>query len=146
MPTLSVFTAFWPPSPIKCVALLGARRVRKVAATSVLYVHCASTGCERRWRALDVLWQLRTLENHSFGGKYVELVPNERSRYMDRFEEQNLLGEIQISMTLKPVTVGNELNVVQEGLPDVIPVQVSYLDWQNSLENLAKLVELEIYQ
>jgi hypothetical protein len=65
---------------------------------------------------------------------------------MDRFEEQNLLGEMQISMTLKPVTVGNELNVVQEGLPDVIPVQVSYLDWQNSLENLAKLVELEIYQ
>lgn len=85
-------------------------------------------------------------ESHSFGGEYVELVPNERLRYKDRFEDPNLPGEIHVTVTLKPVTVGTELNIVQEGLPDVIPVEACYLGWQDSLDNLAKLVEPEINQ
>ena len=88
-----------------------------------------------------------TGESHSFGGEYVELLPNERLRYKDRFEDPKLPGEIQVIVTLKPVTVGTELNVVQEGLPDVIPVpRACHLGWQDSLENLAKLVEPEINQ
>ena len=83
---------------------------------------------------------------HSFGGEYVELVPNHRLRYMDRFDDPNLTGEIQVTVTLKPVSVGTELNIVQEGLPDVIPLEACYLGWQQSLENLAKLVEPEINQ
>ena len=83
---------------------------------------------------------------HSFGGEYVELVPNHRLRYMDRFDDPNLTGEIQVTVTLKPVSVCTELNIVQEGLPDVIPFEACYLGWQQSLENLAKLVEPEINQ
>ena len=84
--------------------------------------------------------------SHSFGGKYVELVPDERLRYTDRFEDANLPGEIQVTVTLKPVIVGTELHIVQEGLPDVIPVEMCYLGWQESLKNLASLVEPEIKQ
>ena len=83
---------------------------------------------------------------HSFGGEYVELVPNHRLRYMDRFDDPNLTGEIRVTVTLKPVSVCTELNIVQEGLPDVIPFEACYLGWQQSLENLAKLVEPEINQ
>ena len=84
--------------------------------------------------------------SHSFGGKYVELVPGERLRYTDKFEDPNLPGEIQVTVTLKPVSVGTELNIVQEGLPDVIPLEACYLGWQDSLRNLASLVEPEINQ
>ena len=83
---------------------------------------------------------------HSFGGQYVELVANERLRYTDKFDDPNLAGDIMVTVTLKKVPVGTELHVVQEGLPDVIPVEACYLGWQESLRNLAKLVEPEINQ
>jgi uncharacterized protein YndB with AHSA1/START domain len=85
-----------------------------------------------------------TGKSHSFGGKYVELVPNELLRYTDKFDDPNLPGEISVTVTLKPVSVGTELNIVQEGLPDLIPVEACYLGWQESLRNLARLVEPEI--
>jgi uncharacterized protein YndB with AHSA1/START domain len=85
-----------------------------------------------------------TSQGHSFSGRYIELIPNERIRYLDRFDDPNLPGEIQVAVTLKPVSVGTELNVVQEGLPDMIPLEACYLGWQDSLNNLAKLVEPDI--
>jgi uncharacterized protein YndB with AHSA1/START domain len=81
---------------------------------------------------------------HSFGGEYVELVPHERIRYTDKFDDPNLPGEIQVTVTLKKLSLGSELHVVQEGLPDVIPIEACYLGWQQSLENLARLVEPDI--
>jgi uncharacterized protein YndB with AHSA1/START domain len=87
-----------------------------------------------------------TGKSHAFSGEYIELVPNERLRYKDQFEDPNLPGEIHVTVTLRPVSVGTELNIVQEGLPDVIPVEACYLGWQDSLQNLAKLVEPEINQ
>lgn len=87
-----------------------------------------------------------TGHSHSFGGRYLELVPNERLRYTDAFDDPNLPGEITVTITLKKVLVGTELNVLQEGIPDVIPVEACYLGWQQSLENLAKLVEPDIRQ
>jgi uncharacterized protein YndB with AHSA1/START domain len=85
-----------------------------------------------------------TGQSHSFGGTYQELVPNERIRYSDRFEDPNLPGEIMVTITFKAVSCGTELHVVQEGLPDVIPVEQCYLGWQQSLELLGKLVEAEV--
>jgi len=85
-----------------------------------------------------------TGNGHSFGGSYLELVPNERLRYTDKFDDPNMPGEMTVTITLKKVMVGTELNVVQEGVPDVIPVEACYLGWQQSLENLAKLVEPDI--
>ena len=83
-------------------------------------------------------------KSHSFGGRYVELTPHERIRYTDAFDDPNLPGEIQVSITLKKVSCGTELSIVQEGVPDVIPVEACYLGWQESLILLAKLVEAEI--
>jgi len=83
-------------------------------------------------------------KSHSFGGTYLELTPNERLRYTDRFDDPNLPGEILTTITLKKVFCGTELNVVQEGLPDVIPAEACYLGWQESLALLAKLVEADI--
>jgi uncharacterized protein YndB with AHSA1/START domain len=83
-------------------------------------------------------------KSHSFGGEYLELTPYERIRYTDKFDDPNLPGEIQVTVTLKKVSVGTELNVVQDGVPDVIPVEACYLGWQESLTLLAKLVEAEI--
>jgi uncharacterized protein YndB with AHSA1/START domain len=83
---------------------------------------------------------------HSFSGTYVELIPRERLRYSDRFEDPNLPGEIQVTVTLRSVSVGTELTILQEGLPDVIPLEACYLGWQDSLQNLAKLVEPDIRQ
>ena len=80
----------------------------------------------------------------SFGGEYLELVPNEKLRYTDRFDDPNLPGEITVTVLLKKVACGTELSITQEGLPDVIPVESCYLGWQESLEALAKLVEAEI--
>jgi uncharacterized protein YndB with AHSA1/START domain len=85
-----------------------------------------------------------TGHSHSFGGKYIELVPNERIRYTDKFDNANLPGEMQVTITLKQVSCGTELNVTQEGVPDVIPAEACYLGWQESLVLLAKLVESEI--
>jgi len=87
-----------------------------------------------------------TGNSHSFGGEYIELVPNERLRYTDKFDDPNLAGELVVTITLKQVSVGTELNVVQEGIPDAIPVEACYLGWQESLRNLARLVEPEIKQ
>ena len=87
-----------------------------------------------------------TGKSHSFGGRYIELVPNERLRYTDKFDDPNLPGEIQMSVNLKQVSVGTELNIVQEGVPDIIPAEACYLGWQESLRNLARLVEPEINQ
>jgi len=85
-----------------------------------------------------------TGRSHAFGGTYVELVPNERIRYTDRFEDPNLPGEMQTTVTLRKVSVGTELEVVQTGIPAAIPVEACYLGWQESLALLAKLVEAEI--
>jgi uncharacterized protein YndB with AHSA1/START domain len=83
-------------------------------------------------------------QSHSFGGTYLELVPNERLRYTDKFDDANLPGEMTVTVTLKKVSCGTELNVVQEGVPEVIPAEMCYLGWQESLEQLARLVEPEI--
>jgi uncharacterized protein YndB with AHSA1/START domain len=87
-----------------------------------------------------------TGDSHSFGGEYIELVPHQRIRYTDRFEDTGLPGDIQVTVTLNKVSVGTELQIVQEGLPDVIPVEACYRGWQQSLENLARLVEPDISQ
>jgi uncharacterized protein YndB with AHSA1/START domain len=85
-----------------------------------------------------------TGKSHSFGGRYLELTPNERIRYTDKFEDPNLPGEMQTTIVLKKVSCGTELNVVQEGVPEVIPAEACYLGWQESLVLLGKLVETEI--
>ncbi len=82
--------------------------------------------------------------SHAFGGQYLELVPNERLRYSDKFDDPNLPGEMQTTVSLKKVSCGTELEVVQEGIPEVIPVEACYLGWQESLMLLAQLVEPEI--
>jgi uncharacterized protein YndB with AHSA1/START domain len=83
-------------------------------------------------------------KSHSFGGTFLELIPHQLIRYTDKFDDPNLPGEIQTTITLKQVSVGTELNVVQEGVPGVIPAEACYLGWQDSLVLLAKLVEAEI--
>lgn len=83
-------------------------------------------------------------QSHSFGGKYLELVPHERIRYTDKFDDPNLPGEILVTVTLKKVLCGTELGIVQEGVPAVIPAEMCYLGWQDSLSQLAHLVEPEI--
>lgn len=85
-----------------------------------------------------------TGNSHSFGGEYLELKPNERIRHTDRFDDPNLPGEIITTVTLKQVSVGTELNVVQEGVPAAIPAEACYLGWQESLTLLVQLVEPEI--
>ena len=81
---------------------------------------------------------------HSFGGEYLELVPNEKLRYSDKFDDPNLKGEILVEVVLKKVMCGTELHVTQSGIPDAIPVEMCYLGWQESLVQLAMLVEPEI--
>ena len=83
-------------------------------------------------------------QSHTFGGQYLELSPGVRLRYTDKFEDPNLAGDIVVTVTLKKVAVGTEVHISQEGLPDVIPVEACYLGWQESLRNLARLVEPEI--
>jgi len=87
-----------------------------------------------------------TGKSHMFGGEYVELVPGERLRYTDKFDDPNLSGEMQVTVTLKKVSCGTELDIVQAGVPDVIPLEACYLGWQESLRSLARLVEPEINQ
>src|SRR5438552_10206772 len=87
-----------------------------------------------------------TGQSHSFGGEYVELVPNERLRYRDKFDDPNLAGDIQVTVTLNKVSVGTEVNIVQEGLPDVIPLEACYLGWQESFGNVARPVDPETNQ
>lgn len=85
-----------------------------------------------------------TGQSHTFGGEYIELVPNERIRYTDKFEEANLPGTIEVAVNLTKVSCGTELTIVQKGVPDVIPAEACYLGWQESLTLLANLVEPEI--
>jgi len=82
--------------------------------------------------------------SHSFGGEYLELVPNERIRHTDRFDDSNLPGQMITTIVLKPVSTGTELTIVQEGIPEAIPVEACYLGWQESLTLLAQLVEADI--
>lgn len=85
-----------------------------------------------------------TGQNDTFGGEYLELVPNERIRHTDRFDDPNLPGEMHTTISLRQVSCGTELQIVQEGVPEVIPVEACYLGWQESLTLLAQLVEAEI--
>jgi uncharacterized protein YndB with AHSA1/START domain len=85
-----------------------------------------------------------TGSSHSFGGTFLELVENERLRYNDQFDDPNLPGQMHVTVQLRAVACGTELSIVQEGIPDMIPVEMCYLGWQESLEQLAKLVEPEI--
>jgi len=85
-----------------------------------------------------------TGKSHSFGGKYVELKPHELIRYTDQFDDPNLPGEMQVTISLRSVSCGTELTIIQEGLPSAIPVELCYLGWQESLSLLAHLVEAEI--
>jgi len=81
---------------------------------------------------------------HSFGGEYLELIPSEKIRYADRFDDPNLPGVMQVTLSLRALPFGTELNILQEGIPEAIPVEMCYLGWQESLEQLAKLVDSEI--
>ena len=85
-----------------------------------------------------------TGKSHSFGGNYLELVPHERLRYTDKFDDPNLPGEMHVTVTLKKVSCGTEVNIVQEGVPAVIPAEACYLGWQESLSQLTLLVEPDI--
>ncbi|TMH55197.1 MAG: polyketide cyclase [Betaproteobacteria bacterium] len=85
-----------------------------------------------------------TGNSHSFGGEYLELLPNERIRHTDKFDDPNLPGTMQVTVSFRKVSCGTELNIVQEGIPEVIPTEACYLGWQESLTLLAKLVEAEI--
>ena len=85
-----------------------------------------------------------TGNSHAFGGEYLELIAGERLRYTDTFDDPGLPGEMQVTVMLKPVSVGTDLTIVQEGIPDMIPTEACYLGWQESLRNLARLVEPEI--
>jgi uncharacterized protein YndB with AHSA1/START domain len=96
-----------------------------MAAAQWLYLYRTSSGTKSRRDVQNIT----TGKSHSFGGEYVELVPNERLRYTDKFDDPNLPGDIQVTVTLKKVSVGTELNVVQEGLPDAIPTEACYLGW-----------------
>jgi uncharacterized protein YndB with AHSA1/START domain len=87
-----------------------------------------------------------TGDSHDFGGIYVELVPNERLHYTDSFDDPNLPGEMHVTVTLKLVSVGTDVDIVQAGVPEVIPLEACYLGWQQSLDNLVRLVEPEITQ
>lgn len=85
-----------------------------------------------------------TGKSHSFGGTYLELVPGEKLVYTDSFDDPNVPGEMRVTVTLKAVSVGTELSIEQQGIPDVIPIEACYLGWQESLRKLTKLVEPEI--
>jgi uncharacterized protein YndB with AHSA1/START domain len=85
-----------------------------------------------------------TGKRHAFGGEYLELAPGQRIRYTDKFDDPNLPGAMHVAITFKKVSCGTELNIIQEGVPDIIPAEACYLGWQESLDLLAKLVEAEI--
>ncbi|OTG83924.1 SRPBCC family protein [Acinetobacter sp. ANC 4648] len=85
-----------------------------------------------------------TGSTHAFGGTYIELIPNQRIRYTDQFDDPNLIGQVEMSIELKAVLMGTEVNIIQSGLPDVIPIEACYLGWQESLQLLALLVNPSI--
>ena len=103
-----------------------------------------SDGCESRRRVQDVVHQFHYRQEPFLRRTYVELTPHEQIRYTNKFDEPNLPGEMQTTIALKKVSCGTELNIVQEGVPGVIPAEACYLGWQESLALLSKLVEAEI--
>lgn len=103
-----------------------------------------SHGAQGRWFLSYVLHELQLRSKPLFGGEYLELSPHERIRYTDKFDDPNSPGIIVVTVELKRVSCGTELNVVQEGVPEVIPAEACYLGWQESLTLLGKLVEAEI--
>ena len=130
-------------SPTKCTGPLRPRMLWR-AGCRPTGSHAQCTRWTPKWAApTECHLQILPL-GHSFGGKYLDLVPDELIRYTDRFEDPNLLGEMITTVTLRPVSVGTEVNIVQEGLPAAIPLEACYLGWQQSLNHLATLVEPEI--
>ena len=118
------------------VVVIGAGPAGYVSA-----IRCAQLGLNT---ALIDNW--KNPDGHAFGGTYLELVPGERLRYTDKFDDPNLPGEMTVTVTLKAVSVGTDVSIVQDGIPDLIPVEACYLGWQESLRHLARLVEPEINQ
>jgi uncharacterized protein YndB with AHSA1/START domain len=116
-----------------------------VASAEWLYLSRAPSGAESRRQLQDDL-NFTTGNGHSLGGEYLELIPNERLRYTDKFDDPNLAGEIRVTVTLKKVSLGTEIDIMQDGIPDVIPPEACYLGWRESLRNLARLVEPDINQ
>lgn len=115
-----------------------------MASAPRFYLQGSSYGCQS-WRHLqDDVYKLLGGTGHSFGGEYRELVPSETLRHTDRFEDPNLPGEMQTTVKFRKVLCGTEISVVQEGIPEAIPLEMCYLGWQDSLAQLAKLVEPEI--
>ena len=115
-----------------------------MASAERLYWQGSPHGCQGRRHLQDVVHQFQHRQDYCFGGEYLELVPNERIRYTDRFDDPALFGEMHTTITLKKVSCGTELNIVQEGVPGVIPAEACYVGWQESLILLTKLVEPEI--
>ena len=115
-----------------------------MAAAPRLHLHRAPPGSQGRRQLSHVVSQLHHGVAHSFGGEYLELEPGRRVRYTDRFDDPNLPGVMEVTVTLTPVSCGTELAVVQAGIPEVIPLEMCYLGWQESLEQFAALVEPEI--
>ena len=105
-------------------------------------VHQMDAKVDGKWRMSFT--NFSTGHSHSFGGRYLELVPGQRLRYTSAFDDPNLPGEMVTTVTLREVSVGTELEAVQEGIPEVIPAEACYLGWQESLQQLARLVEPEI--
>ncbi|MHC2808207.1 uncharacterized protein YndB with AHSA1/START domain [Bradyrhizobium diazoefficiens] len=115
---------------------------RRTASPAPCIISSRGSGARSRCR----FGTLRRANSHAFGGEYLELVPGERLRYTDKFDDPNLPGEIQVTVLLKKVSVGTEVDITQAGIPDLIPPEACYLGWQESLRNLAKLVEPDIKQ
>ncbi|MGY3466221.1 uncharacterized protein YndB with AHSA1/START domain [Bradyrhizobium sp. LM6.11] len=115
---------------------------RRMALLAPCIISSRRSGARSRCRSVTS----RRGNSHAFGGEYLELIPGERLRYTDKFDDPNLPGEIQVTVLLKKVSVGTEVDITQAGIPDVIPPEACYLGWQESLRNLAKLVEPEINQ
>ena len=115
-----------------------------MAASPRLYLYGPAHG-PKDWRQIqDVVQKLTTGKGHSFGGEYLELVPHELIRYTDSFDDPNLPGIMHVTVTLRSVSVGTEINIEQAGVPAVIPPEACYLGWQQCLSQLAQLVEPEI--
>ncbi len=116
-----------------------------MAAAPRLHVQGPPSRRQGRRHVPDVVHQLHDRQSsHSFGGEYLEIVPNARIRYTDRFDDPNLPGIIEVTVVLKPVSVGTEISIEQANIPAAIPVEACYLGWQQSLAQLGSLVEPEI--
>ena len=139
-------TAFWQPAQKKSIA----RSSRQTRSPNGFHLTDLPALCiiwNQKSVALKMLFRnFTTGKSHAFGGEYVELVEGERLRYTDTFDDPNLPGEMQVTVTLNKVSVGTELDITQAGVPDLIPPEACYLGWQESLRNLARPVEPEINQ